>query len=281
MSALICYRNLIDLPDCSLSLSSGSELDGYPLTNLQTRQLARSARIPTLGSPMIVVDLGSPQLFDLVGLIGINVNGMRGSGDITVQYSGNGIVWTTATAVCPADAGAPDIPRSVLVRTRQPATTFKINTRYLRIQPNWSTTDGYREIGRLYIADGIDIPPGCDAGWELGGRDYGVLDRSSGLQYYADRRTRGRVLTMPMTGITTEIAYGFKDDATIGPAGPSFDDLFNWSGTTGDVIVAPRASSPLWIRRTGVYGHLTEDSLRLRHIAGPRYECTLNVEEER
>lgn len=278
MSAIICYRNLIDLPGVSLSLTAGAPVSGFPLSNLQTRQLARSTRLPQIGSPAIVVDLGSAQRLDIVGLIGINATA-RSAVDVTVEYSSNGTSWSTATAVSPTDLGAPDLPRSLLVRPT--GSLGKLTTRYLRIRPNWSAVEGYREIGRLYIADSIEVPQGCDRGWTLGSRDYGVLDRSAGLQYYADRRTRGRVLTMPMTGIDTAIAFGFADGVASGPNAPSLDDLINYAGATGDVIVAPRADSPLWLRRTGVYGHLTDDSLRIEHQAGPNYACTLTVEEER
>jgi len=281
MSAIICYRNLLDAPGASLSLPSGAPLPGYPLDNLRARQLARSTRLPTLGSPAIVVDLGAAATVDVVALLGINATAV-GAGDVTVQYSSNGTSWSTASAVSPVDSGAPDLPRSVLVRVRPGGGGgMKLTTRYLRITPAWASPPSYREIGRLYIADSIEVPQGCDRGWTLGSRDYGVLDRSAGLQYYADRRTRGRVLTMPMSGINTSIAFGFSESSTSGGPAPSLDDLINYAGSTGDVIVAPRADSPLWLRRTGVYGHLTDDSLRIEHQAGPNYACTLTVEEER
>jgi hypothetical protein len=280
MSAIICYRNLVDAPGVALSLTSGAPLSGYPLDHLLTRQLARSTRLQKIGNPTIIVDLGAALRLDIIGLIGINAS-TRTTADVVVEYSSNGLSWNAATAVCPLDLGAPDLPRSLLVRVRPAGLLTKLTTRYLRITPNWTAVEGYREIGRLYIADSLEVPQGCDRGWTLGSRDYGVLDRSAGLQYYADRRTRGRVLTMPMTGIDPAIAFGFTDGAGSGPNAPSLDDLINYAGATGDVIVAPRADSPLWLRRTGVYGHLSDDSLRIEHQAGPNYACTLTVEEER
>ena len=279
MSALACYRNLVDLPACTLSATVGTVVAGYPLDNLKTRQLARSTRIGTIGTPKITVDLGSQQQLDIVALVGINATA-RTSGDVTIEWSNNGTSWSTATAACPTDAGAPDLPRNIIVRVRAAGVPTKMTTRYLRITPNWGTADGYREIGRLYIADSIVVPEGCDAGWTIGCSDRGVLDESAGGQFYADRKARSRVLTMPMSALETGIAYGFADDATVGPSGPSLDDLLIYAGKTGDVIVAPRAESPIWLRRTAIYGHLTEDSLRITHRSGKYYECTLTVEEE-
>lgn len=286
MSAIICYRNFIDDPDVTLSLAAGAPLDGFPLDNLRARQLARSTRLelddgaPFPMPPSIVIDLGAQRSVDLIALIGINSTEF-GEGDVGVEYSADGIRWEFATATCPSDFGAPDLPRSVLVRGRPVSGGSRLTTRFLRIQPSWATADAYREIGRLYIADSIELTQGCEESWTLGSRDYGVLDRSAGLQYYADRRTRGRVLTMPMSAIETSTAFGFVDGATVAANAPSLDDLINYAGSTGDVIVAPRADNPLWLRRTGIYGHLTDDSLRIEHLSGPYFACTLTVEEER
>ena len=286
MSAIICYRNFIDDPDVTLSLNTGAPLAGFPLDNLRARQLARSTRLelddgaPFPMPPSIVIDLGAQRSVDLIALIGINSTKI-GEGAVGVEYSANGIEWDFATATCPSDFGAPDLPRSVLVRGRPSSGGSRLTTRFLRIQPNWGTADAYREIGRLYIADSIELTQGCEENWTLGSRDYGVLDRSAGLQYYADRRTRGRVLTMPMSLLDTTTAFGFGDGAVSASNVPSLDDLINFAGTTGDVIVAPRADNPLWLRRTGVYGHLTDDSLRIEHQAGPNFACILTVEEER
>lgn len=279
MSALIAYRNLAD--SAVLSTTGGAPLAGFPLTNLQTRQLARVCRLPYSGAAKLVVDLGAATRIDIVALLGINTVA-RGDNALTVEYSANGTVWSAATAAIAGDQGAPDLPRGVIVRVRQPGVLTKLTTRWLRITPAWGVSGGgYYEIGRLWASDSLDIPEGCDAGWSLANHDYGALDRSAGLQVYADRRTRGRVLSMPMTGIDTAIAYGFAETATTGPDNPSLDDLINYAGSTGEVIVAPRADSPLWLRRTGLYGHLTPESLRIQHRAGPNYECTLTVEEER
>lgn len=281
MSALIAYRNLVDLPGVTLSPSGTTTVNaGYPLDNLQTRQLARTTRLSSFGGyPGIEIDLGASYLVDVVALLGINATA-AGANDLTIEWSANGSTWNSATAPTPADAGAPDLPRNVIVRTRATGGLTKITTRYLRIALRWTTADLYCEIGRLYIADAIDVPEGCDADWELASRDYGELDRSAGLQYYADRRTRGRVLNMNLGAVPTNIAYGFADGASTAGNVPSLDDFMNYSGNTGDVIVIPRSSSPLWIRRTGIYGHV-EGEARLRHAAGPYYAMSLTVAEER
>jgi len=281
MSALIAYRNLVDLPGVTLSpYGTTTVATGYPLDNLQTRQLARTTRLSSFGGdPVIEIDLGASYLVDVVALLGINATA-AGANDLTIEWSANGSTWNSATAPTPADAGAPDLPRNVIVRTRATGGLTKITTRYLRITLRWTTAGPYCEIGRLYIADAIDFPMGCDSEWVLGCRDYGELDRSAGLQYYADRRARGRVLSLGFTGIPTKTAYGFADDASSASNVPSIDDFINFAGTTGDIIVAPRADSPLWMRRVGIYGHL-ESPAELRHTAGPYHSLSMSVFEER
>lgn len=279
MAALIAYRNLAD--QASLS---GAALPGFPPTNLQTRQLDTVWRAHTAGATQITVDLGSAQTVSMVALLAIN-SGARSASDLTVEYSSNGSTWSTAVASVPSDAGAPDLPRGLIARVRAQGSNplSKLTTRYLRITASWATIGNanYREAGRLWVGNSIDVPEGCDAGWSLSNHDYGTLDRSAGQQVYADRRTRVRVLNVSMTGIDTSIAYGFAESATVAANVPSLDDLINYAGSTGEVIVAPRADAPLWLRRTGIYGHLTPDSLRIRHLSGPNYACDLTIEEER
>ena len=72
MSALIAYSNLAD----EAVLTGGSE-PGYPLANLQERQLAKVARVPppdrTPG--WITADLGAGgQVVRLVALLAVNAN---------------------------------------------------------------------------------------------------------------------------------------------------------------------------------------------------------------
>jgi hypothetical protein len=283
MGAVIAYRNLAD----SATITAPGAMAGYPASNMQTRQLAHVCRL-TGFSPQITVDFGAAVQIDILALLNVNPLGDAPPPppsiwiDLVVEYSADGSTWTTATANAPVDAGAPDLPRNIIVYPREAFTLSKVARRYWRISPTWTVgLGGYREIGRLWMGQSIEIPSGCDAGWGFAGRDPGTLDESAGLQIYADRRVRGRVVTMPMTGVDTSIAYGFADDATSAVYKPSLDDLINYAGSTGEVIAIHRASSPIWTRRTGVYGHLTPDSLRLRHQAGPNHACDLTIIEER
>ncbi len=285
MSALIAYRNLAD----AATFTAGAALSGYPLANMQTRQLAQVARLNSgFGGGTFALDLGSLQTVRLVALLGINPTGIPPAPptywmDVLVEYSANGTDFSTAWSQAPLDTGAPDLPYNIIVPVGESSTQRSFQARYLRISPGWNTPAGvtYFEIGRLWIGDTIEIPNGCDGGWSLAGRDPGGLDESAGLQIYADRRARGRVLSMPVSGVSTDIAFGFDDEDSSATYQPSLDDLVNYAGATGEVIAIPRANSPIWTRRTGIYGHLTPDSLRIRHMSGPKYAMDLTVIEER
>jgi len=273
MSAIISYRNLADA-----AALTGSATINFPLANLQTRQLAKVWR-QNAGFPhSITADLGTAQQVALVALLNINC-ATRAVGDCVIEASNDSITWVPASFTLPADAGAPDLPRALFAYIPG----FHVAARYIRLTPAWARIGGaaYYEAGRLWIGNTIDIPSGCDAGWALGGQDFGSLDRSAGLQFYADRLPRGRILRMPCTGLATTIAYGFADKATVGTNVPSFDDFINYAGSTGEVIAAHRADSPLWVRRSAIYGHLSPDSLLLSHHAGPNYAWNGTVIEER
>lgn len=277
MSAIISYRNLAD--DATLS---GSTSIAYPLANLQSRQLAKVWRSNGLIAPSITADLGHAQPVSLVALLNIN-SVVRGAGDCAIEYSSDAITWTSASFALPADAGALDLPHALFARILTSVLSKITAARYIRLTPAWVRIGAanFYEAGRLWIGDTIDIPGGCDAGWALGGQDFGSLDRSAGLQFYADRLPRGRILRMPCTGIDTTIAYGFADNAVSASNVPSFDDLINYAGSTGEVVAAHRVESALWVRRSAIYGHLSPDSLLLPHQAGPKYAWNGTIIEER
>jgi hypothetical protein len=278
MTALVGYRNLID--GAALSVAAGT-VAGYPVSNLQVRQLSETWRGIVLNSPIIVIDFGAAKAITLVGILGINASGATRSDDAVIKYSNDGVNWTSELNVLlPVDAGSLDLPRHLIMRI---PTVFgsKRSTRYLSIQPKWGVSlSSFYEIGRLFVSDAIEFPDGPDSTWTLLGDDTGNLDESRGHQAYEDKGERGRVMRARFGAMKTEQAYGFAETATSAAGAPSVDDLFMAAGRTGEILYVPRADNPLWIRRTAIYGHLTPDSLSLPHLAGNRYSWDFTIEEE-
>ncbi len=278
MGALISYRNHAD--SAVLSLTGGA-VAGYPVANLQTRQLSHVARMTAAASPQIVVDLGIARFVSVVGLFNINASALT-SGSCAIEYSVDGLTWTPAVVAIPGDSGVPDLPRCLLLIIPPDGFGDPQFVRYLRIRPLWARIGAaaYYEIGRLWVGDALVIKEGCDKGFDIGFVDSGALDFSAGNQAYEDKRERVRVLRVRFGTLTTLQAYGMDDLAGGAVDVASFQDLQMAVGLTGEVIVIPRSDTALWIRRAGIYGHIA-GPWSIKHLAGGRHSAEFSVQEER
>jgi len=276
VAALIAYRNWADT-----ATLTGSSLAGYPLTNLQTRQLKRVWRASSaLGAQRITVDLGVAKFVDVVALLNINASALTTS-SAYLEYSADGATWSNANIVIPGDAGVPDLPRSIIARV-PPLGGLPQFVRWLRLTAQWARPPGvnYYEAGRLYISPALILPTGPDAGYSVGARDPSQIDESVDIQVYVDPKSRTRRLSMTFRALPTLIAYGIEEAGGDAFDVPSLQDLQMAAGKSADIIVAPRADSPLWLRRTGIYGRL-ESEVDIRQVAGPNYATEITVLEER
>ncbi len=272
MGALIAYRNRVD----TATLSAANVLTGYPLTNLQTRQLARVCRLNTIGDPTITIDLGSAMRTDVIAALGINA-ASAATGNTAISWATSaGGPWTTISGTTANDAAVPDLPRGIIV-----AHGVDSPVRYWRFKPQWSRVGGasYFEIGRLWLGPAIIVPAGCESGWSMGFVDRGTLDASGGSQEFEDARPRVPRLRASFD-VETALAYGYADGATSSTDVPCFQDLQMAAGTTGEVIVAPRGNSLLWLRHTGIYGHV-ENPWEIEHVSGPNFRAAFAVVGER
>jgi hypothetical protein len=279
MSALIAYRNLSD----GVPLS-GAELPKFPLSNLQQRELSSTWRAEVTSAPVILLDLGAVQVIRCVALIGANQE-MRSGDSTMVETSIDGVNWSANWIQAPVDDAARNLQKIVVAL--QPQDGSHSPARYLRITPGWTPANEatYYEAARLWISDAIVFPDEVDGNWELGVRDRGRIDESGGLQVRADVRKKQRTLRMAITAVPTEVAFGFADDAIDAEDIPSLQDMMLHAGSTGEVLALIRnygspENAALWMRRLGIYGHLTDDSLFIRHDDGPHHSATLTIIEE-
>jgi hypothetical protein len=154
--------------------------------------------------------------------------------------------------------------------------------RCVRVAPGWISTDadGWRSIGRLWIGDALILPNGVDARWQQGVLEFGQLDTSAGRQAYENPAARSRTLMCPLSKLDTMQAFGFDEGDTSAADVPCIQSLQLDVGATGEVIVLPRTSSSIWMRRLGIYGHLAKPPT-IAHESGPYFSTTLRVIEER
>ena len=291
MGAAISYRNFADAATVTVN-SPGSFDASFPASNMKTRTLSVVAKINGVtngvtGSFTLIVDLGAnyasiprPTLFGLFGtnLAFVPAYGARAS-SISAAYSNNpagpfsALPGTGTTVTDNADMEFPGANITIA------SAVAPVAARYYRLNCLISTADAFVQIGRLWVGDTLKAPSGIDAGWSMSVVDPGRLDTSYGGQVYADKRTRLRKLSMSFV-VQTPQAFGFDDGAALADNIPSMQGLQLYCGSTGELVAIPRADDPLYIRRTGLYGHL-ESPFDIRHLAGANYAVAMDVIEER
>jgi hypothetical protein len=279
MSAIFLYKNLFD---AATSVTGDGTVTGYPVTNLNLRQLSSRWRCSAFGTPKLTINFGAAKSFRCIVLAGINAGSASRNNDVTIEYSTDGSSWTSATFTLPVDAGCDSLPRTLVVMVG--SAISPISRQYVRIGPNWTRAGGtsYYEIARVLIGNVLEIPEGCETGWTEGIYDPGQVDSSAGNQIYGDPRSTGRQITMPFPGgVPNLIARGFSPTATSASDVPSFQDMFLTIGATKEVFAAHTSESPLWLRRTGIYGRLTPESLALTKLPGDFHAANVTIIEER
>lgn len=274
MSALIAYRNLFDAWPFDIDGGPGTDnqpLAGYPLANLKLRQLSSVTRITNLdtgsGNPLFIP-------FAPVSAVTANVVVVYGYPPSQITFEGTlGSASVLNFSTDDSGIGLPPlrvflIPSSIGDLERM---TFEYG---LVFPPN------YIELARVYVANALVLPNGVDATWSLGVDDSGSLDASHGRQWYEAAGVRTRRLDISIAQMPTEVAFGFPEGATSAYPQPSIQDLQLQAGATGEIVVVPRSSNGLWIRRAAVYGHM-ERAPAIRHAAGPNFSTQFSVIEER
>lgn len=272
MPAYFTYRNLAD----GVALGGATSIAGFPLSNMQVRQLSTVARISLL-SQAVTMDFGTPVRPDVVAMLGTNATMINSY--MRIGYSTDGTAWTDVNSPTVSDSGARSLPRNLYATAPVPAAY-----RYWRVAPAWQRVGnaGYYELGRLWFGNAIVVDNGVDGDFEMDFTDPGTLTASSGGQMYENPRPRLRVLRCNVSAVSALAAYGFPDGAAAASDVPSFQGMQLEAGTTGEVIVIPRSRSSLWMQRTAIYGHVDSGGrVAIRKIAGDNYNVSATIIEER
>lgn len=280
MAGLLAWRNYID--NAALTTSSAVDLS-FPLSNVQQRGLAQPMRVSSGAGFTITANFNAADDLDLglIGMLGLNRrNNERFYGTATIQRSTNGITWSTVATVSVSDNARSSLPANLFYVPPAPWGTSAYP--WLRVQWNTGGTE-LGSISRLWVGPALILPDGVDAGWSMGFRDSGSLDATEGQQWIESRGVRTRVLNIPIESAkSTDLTWGFSDadNTFIAPDRMSLQALQMEAGCTGEVIALPRTSTPLWMHRAGVYGHI-EQPWQISHKAGPHWGGTLTIVEER
>lgn len=221
---LLAYQNRTDLG----SLSGGSWLAALPLSNLQNRLVQRVARSSNaaLASTKFDIDLGAAYTIDVLSLV---VHNISVSGKVRVTAASDAAfssvlyqsawvdVWPSGmipqnlleweednfwlgTLSSQARAGY----QSPYIHQVSPAQY----ARYWRVEVDDTTnTDGYVQIGRLFMSQSWTPSINYDRGADLVYKDTTPIETSlSGAEYF-DVRSRVREFTFTLSGLSDSEAY--------------------------------------------------------------------------
>lgn len=288
MSAIISYENhAVGRP---LSSPIGPDL-GFPLANLQTRQLSQVARWTQPGTQKtveIIVDLsGQPwgnrvNIPRVAALLGVNrsISDIQTGHGLVAYYSSgdeNG-PWTQCGMSFVQDESPAAVQQHLICLIDAPA-----RYGFWRLVGQWPSADPHASVGGIWLGNALEFPEGCLAGWSISTIDTGTVSRAAGGEVYPDVRRRLRRLNMSFSQVTEHTAFGINDENS-GEIErvPSWQEMAHMAGTTGAVIAMPRAGvdSPALTRRTAIYGRLSEQSLVINHTAGPYYHMSAEIAED-
>jgi hypothetical protein len=286
--ALISYgtRNWVDDPATTVEFGSGdyTELDGYPLSNLLKRQSSTVARWLGPGLPGVVslhITFAEPRPVAVVGLLGCNFRAANTVAALTVNARIGGTWHEPIAAISNQDGGARSLPYNLVAPMPIGSDGSRPMVDELLLIAEWDAFGAeFTQAARLWAADGLVLSDGVDAGWEMQVIETGTVSVSKGQQAYEDPNVRVRQINLPLDGITTEAAWGFRDGDTEAADVPSINDLQLEAGATGEVLVIGRTFTPVWVRRTALYGRLVTVPL-IVHKSGELWTSSVSVIEER
>ncbi len=261
MSAIIAWINRLDTT--ALTAENANPL--HPISNLQRRGLAEFAEPVDESSVLYVYPDAWAGDIDFVAFLGV------AAGTYEVQrWDTDELlpVWVSVASVTtPPDEPRYGLPIHVFIAMVEPLRAGNI----VRLACTG-------RVSRLWAGPSLRLPNGVGAQWRMGFRDYGNLEAGEGRTHVETPGVRARVLTIPVgSALGTEVAWGIADG---GPQAVNLHALQMEAGTTGEVIAIPRTSSPIWMARTGIYGHITNE-WEIEHEAGPYSRASIVLEEER
>lgn len=237
----LAWNNLID----GATLSGGSWTTGLPLTNLQSRTLARVARTTDAleASTWFDIDLGPDKTWRVLALINHFMSldariRIRAGNDptfaSTIHDSGWEDVWP---AVYTEDELVWDdlnwwegtyteADRQGYTWTFAHKLSGPVSARYVRVEViDTVNIESSLQVGRVFIANGWSPSHNMSVGATLGWEDDSEVQRAWGGAETFNPFDRYRVATFTIANLTTDEAYG-----------KAFE-IFRQAGSTGEVFL--------------------------------------------
>lgn len=219
---ILSYPNRAD----AATLTGGSWQATLPVTNLQNRLQAVVARSSdaTTTNTQFKIDLGKSRVIDVLALCGHNFS-LEAQVKITASDVSDYsvlthdsdwfVVWPALFSTLALEweddnwwSGQIDeetrasYPANVIYRPVQVA------ARYWKVEiDDTANTDGYVQIGRLFLGSAWQPLVNYDYGWSLGFESDTTVEKALGGQEYFDRRTGRRVFRCQLSWLSEQEAY--------------------------------------------------------------------------
>lgn len=279
------YGNRVD----GATVSGGSWSATLPITNLQSRLISKIARTTNAqtASTLINVDLGASPAY-AIGCVGLVAHNISSSGTVRVRGSSDSGFATSTydsgwLSVWPSGVIPPallewentnfwlgTLSEQARAGFKSPYITYnsaRTIARYWRIEISDTTnSDGYVQIGRLFMSDVFQ--PTYNYGWlsSLGYADPTTISRSLGGEEYFDQASRYRTFKAKLEWLTATEAHA------------SWLEMQRLVGTSGEVLVIPDLDDAT----TGIYRNFVGRFVSLSPIVqlpSRRYSCELEMRE--
>lgn len=227
---ILAFPNSID----DAVLSGGSWEATLPITNIQNRKIGKVARSTSdaSGNTVIIIDMVADRFVKIVSIINHNMSsaaswriiGSSSPSFATTEYdSGVIYVWGVVYPFGSLQYGLPNWWEGIaseddLADLTKTATHILPSTKYLRYWKiniyDTTNSDGYVQIGRIFIGDGwqpkINMDYGAALSWNT---DTDIIQAKSGAEYF-NRATPYRSITFKLSNMELDEAIGVGFDLT-------------------------------------------------------------------
>jgi len=185
----IAYTNLIDSASSFTVLGTAT---GFPITNVQEQRLSVRYRSTSASGQTIIIDLGAAQTVTTAAILGHNISASASASSILV--SANSSASFTAGNVI-----------ATLTRDANAIVKFFTGVSFQHWQfsiDDPSNTDGYIEIGRLWLGDYLTVDPSSLLDFTVTKRRSDMVAFGKNRQKYATPGENWRrfELSFPATG---------------------------------------------------------------------------------
>lgn len=284
MSAAIAWTDLLADATASLSVpvayagTSFTETVAGSLVNVRDRTKAKRAQLtlsmggaPPGGEIRFTGFTAEPKLARVLAMLAAN-SVVQGLTVTVLLYSD--AAWTTLVHTSSAfdQANTPiwgSTAGDAYLLLSQDYSVQSIAVRFVAPAPGSYAL----EISRLWAGPAM-VLPGIGRDWKCPTIDTSVVRITPYRVVTNTTLMRYRRLTAPLTRLTEAQAFGTNTTNSV-----CIDRLKHEAGKGSTVIVLPRTSSTLYMRRMGVYGVL-ENDVEIEHLSGPYYKSGLVVGEQ-